>query len=155
MTLSITARAALAAEDTDEVFVTLLTLDNADFASPVRVCSNSENVISNGNTFVPCPFDLALPDSPEEGPSTASLVIENVSREIIDEIRLTATPITVLIEIVLASSPNTIELALPNFLLRAIEANAETISGELLTDDTSNDAWPTDRMDPGRVPGIF
>ena len=46
-----TARAALHAPETDEVFLVLLTIDHTDMAAPIRVCNNTVDVTSREDVW--------------------------------------------------------------------------------------------------------
>jgi len=46
--ISSTAQAAINAQETDEIFLILLTISHDDLAEPIRVVSNNENITSNG-----------------------------------------------------------------------------------------------------------
>ena len=60
-TLSNTARRALYAQETGEVFLLLLVISHPSLPAPIRVVNNSEDVVSGGFTYQRFPFELALP----------------------------------------------------------------------------------------------
>lgn len=154
-TTSSSLRAAINASSTDEAFFVLLTIDHPALESPLRVCLNSVNIDSRGSTFYAYPFDIALPDDEASRPERARISIDNVYRDLVPGLRSMQTPATVLIEVILASDPDTVEASFPGFVLRNIEYNALTISGDLALDDLESEPYPADIFDPHRWPGIF
>ena len=153
--VSAAARAALNAQQTAEAFITLLTIDHADLASPIRVCNDAVDTVSNGNTFVAFPFQLTLPTDADGVPVRAQLVIDNVDQQIVTAVRSIATAPTVLIQLVLASTPDTIEMAWPDFLLKDVSYDALIVSGQLTFERYEVEPYPARRMTPTNFPGMF
>jgi hypothetical protein len=153
--LSTTARTAAFAPESGEVWLVLLTLEHASIDPPIRVVNNLENITSRGDAFIGFPFDLTLPDEKEDAPPRARLSIDNVSREIGQAIRQIVGPPSVLIEVVLASNPDQVEVSYPRFLLRNISYDAATVSGELMVQNLTIEPFPARRFTPGAFPGAF
>src|SRR3546814_2953364 len=103
MTISTTGRASAYAQDTDEVWLVLLTIDHANIDPSVRVVNNTEAITSRSNEYVAFPFDITLPDSREGSPPAARLAIDNVSRKIAEAVRTINTTADVTIQIIRAS----------------------------------------------------
>lgn len=150
-----TLRTSAFAADTDEVWLALITIEHDDLAEPIRVVNNTENITSGGDLYIGFPFDITLPDSREDAPSRAQLVIDNVSREIAQAVRTITSPPTVTIEIVRAADPDTIELVWPFFSLRNVKWDAMKVSGELVFEDFTNEPYPAGVFSPASFPGLF
>ncbi|MEM9681627.1 MAG: DUF1833 family protein [Pseudomonadota bacterium] len=155
MTISTPAREHLFAQESDEVFLVLLTIDHEVLATPIRVVNNLEEVTSRGEDFIAFPFDITLPDSHEGATPAARLTIDNVSREIGEAVRQMTSPPTVLIEIIMASAPDTVEASFPGFLMRNIKTDATKVTGELVVEDLTREPYPAVSFTPGRFPGVF
>ncbi len=155
MTISADFKRDVYDPETGEAFLALLTLDHADISPPIRAVNNTEDIVSRGDTFVAYAFDLTMPESNAEAPPRARLVIDNVSREIAQSIRLITTAPSVLIEIIRASVPNTVEVALPLFFLRDVKWNAMQVSGELVVEDLMTEPFPALQFTPAHFPGLF
>lgn len=157
MSRSLTAslRGAMYAQDTDDVFLVLLTLSHPSFSPPIRVVSNTEDVVSRGETFVAYPFDIVMPDEQDRSLPRATLSIDNVSKEIGQAIRLIDSPVVVTIEAVRAEDPDTVEVAFSNFLLRSVRVDAGSVSGELEMEDLSREPYPSGHFTPAEFPGLF
>jgi len=149
------ARQAVNAQETNEVFLLLLTLDHEDLAEPIRVVNNTEDVTSRGMTFVAYPFEIALPDEDPESVARVSLRIDNVDREIVRNLRAIQAPLSVALEVVMASSPDTVEAGPFNMTLVAAEYDALTVTGELAFEDVLNEPFPGQSYVPSEYPGLF
>lgn len=162
--LSNTAKASMYAQQTDEVYIVLLTINNASFSTPIYVCSDPyedlpvagiKGVVSRGNEYVYMPFVVELPTQDDTNVSRARLSIDNISREILQYARAAKTPISVGIEIVLASDVDTPEISIDNFVLENISYNALTISGDLSIQYFDLEPFPSRRFTPSNFPGMF
>lgn len=154
--LSATAKRAIFAGQTGEVFVFLLTLSHASLELPIRVCSDAVSTTSNGVEFVPYPFNLVLPDETDNVAPQVTLEIDNIDREIVAAVRrATGSPIDVELSIVLASQPDAIEAGPFNFKLRSVTYDKLVVSGTLQYEDLLNEPFPGDTMTPTRFPGLF
>ena len=159
-TVSSAFKAAVAAQQTGEAVLVLLTIDHEDLSysggpGPIYLTSDSVNTVSRGNTHLPFPFQIALPDEREDRPPVSQLIIDNVSREIIPTIRsLTSAP-TITLELVLASDPETVEAGPFVFTLKDATYDLLTIAGRLGYEDILNERWPIDDFTPASHPGLF
>lgn len=155
-TLSSTARRALFAQETGEVFLLLLTISHPSLAQPIRVVNNSEDVTSGGWVYQRFPFELALPPETEDAPPTVQLRIANADRQIVQAVRsLSGAAMTVDLSVVLASSPDTVEAGPYRFTLRDVSYNAAIVEGTLRFEDVLNEPFPADSFTPARFPGMF
>ena len=146
--------ASINAQSTDEVWLTLLTIDSDELAAPLRFVNNNESLSSRGNVYMAFPFDIEFPGQDEENPGEARLVIDNIDGSIVNFIRNIVTPPAVTIEVVLASTPNSVEAAFANMTLRNVSYDAKTVSGLLKFEDIVVEPV-TYAMTPERFPGQF
>lgn len=153
--VSTTAKAALFAPETGEAFLILLTLSHPDLAVPIRVSSDAVNTISRGDLFIAYPFDLTLPDDEEQRPPRARLVIDNVDRQIVATIRTLQSAPTLLIEIIRASDPNTVEAKFSDFKLFDITYDSQVITADLTLEDFTAEPYPAATFSPSLFPGLF
>lgn len=153
--LSATALQAIHAQETGEVFVLLLTIAHASLTPSLYFAGNSENVVRGGNTFLPWPFQISLPPESDDQIPTVQLKIDNIDRRILEGIRMLTSPPTITLEVVLASSPNTLEAGPFTMTLRNIEYDALVITGALTYEDVLNEPWPQFRITPNLFPGSF
>lgn len=153
--VSLSLRAAVNAPETDEVFLVLLTVDHAGLAQPIRVTSDAVDTMSRGETFVAFPFELTLPEDGEDRPPRARLRIDNVDRQIVKAVRSIASAPTVLMEIVRAAEPDTVEAVFPDFRLRDVIYDALTVEGELTLESFLAEPYPAATFSPADFPGLF
>ncbi len=155
MTVSDTFKTEVFKQETSECFILLVTIDHADLAAPIRASSDGVDTVSRGNTFVSFPFELTLPSSSDEEPPQAKLVIDNVDRQIVQAIRSISSPPSVLMEIVLASDVDTVEIDCPDFELINVDYDSLTVQGVLTQERFLSEPYPHLKMTPANFPGLF
>ena len=146
---------ALFSQETDQVFVMLLTLYHESLMTPIRVCSDSKMILSRGNEFISYPFEVVLPDDKENGPLRARLLIDNIGREVMSAIKQISTAAQVTIEIIRVADPDVVEASFPDFRLTNVTYNALTVQGDLTLEDFTAEPYPYLTFTPSSFPGLF
>ena len=142
------------AQETDEVWLILLTISHADLTNDIQVVHNPVAITSRGMTFVGFAFEISLPiDSPDRAP-VAELRIDNVSQEIAQAVRSISTAPTVKIEVIRAAAPDVVELSLDGFRLRNVNWDADSVRGALVLDDIATEPYPAGIFSPAGFPGL-
>lgn len=154
-TITSAFRAAAFAQQTDQVFLVLLTINHASLAEPIRVVNNYENVTHDSNTYIGFPFDIELPGDFEEALPSVRLTICNVDRQIVYAIRTLTGPPTIRIKVVLASAPEDVQAGPYVMTLREADYNSLTVSGTIMPEDVLNEVFPGDSFTPAVAPGLF
>jgi hypothetical protein len=86
VSLTVAARAALQRVNDAQGLLFLLTITGGGIAQPVRLVNDTRECVSNGETFLPLPFEIVLPkQAAKEVPST-QLRMDNVGRELVAEL---------------------------------------------------------------------
>ncbi len=153
--LSLAALNAINAQETGEVFCFLLTLSHSSFTAPIRICSGGIDITSRLNLYTFCPFEISLPPETDEAPPSVVLSVDNVDRSLIAAVRGVSDAIGIRLEVVLASSPDTVEAGPFDFLLRDVLYDALVISGTLRYEQILDEPYPADDFTPSRTPGVF
>lgn len=154
--VSLTALQAMLAQQTGEVFLVCLKISHDDLASPLRFVNNTEPVTRSDGEYLPAAFEFRLPNDSEDNVPTAEISIDNVDRQIIEAIRGLKKAPQLEVNIVLASSPNTVEVGPVEFKLKQFRYDAQTISGTLgYEEDFLNQGFPKYKFSPRLTPGIF
>ena len=153
--LSPTAASAVFAENTGEVFLTLLAITNPSTSEVVRVANNMADITSNGNVFTAYPFELNLPSDLSDSLDEVQLVIDNVDRSIVDLIRSLTLPATVTLQVILASDPDTIELEAPEMKLKSVQYDGLQVTMGIQYEDVLNNKIPGSIYNPQNAPGLF
>ena len=107
--LSPAAAASALAAQTAEVWVTCLTISGTGL-STIRICNDSVPLGRTAGTFHPYAFEAELPEDTEDWNGTVPVRIDNVDREVSRKVRAYAGLPNCRLEVVLASSPNTVEM---------------------------------------------
>jgi hypothetical protein len=146
---------AALAENTAEVFLMLLTFNHETFAEPIRLVNNLEDITSRGNVYMAFPFSLALPVDDGDSLPTVEISCENASLELIDELRSLVSPMSVTLELILASTPDYIEQSIADMRVSGIEYDAQNLKLTANIDDLLNTIFPKERYLPSNFAGLF
>lgn len=153
-TVSSTLKASVFAQNTEQVYLALLVISHADITTLRFVC-NTEDVTSGGNVYTAYPFDIRLPQERDDQPPQMPIIIDNVDRAIVDEIRTLTSAPDITLTMVLASSPNTLEYGPVEATLRNVKWDLGTITGDLQAEDLLNEPYPGYAFTPQTTPGLF
>lgn len=121
-----------------------------------RVCNDTKTITSKGNDYIGCPFKCTLPDQFENQLPKATLSIDNVSHELMDQIEQSggAPGTKVRFVQVMPSMPDhwewTIEMSMFN-----ITANRHEISAELGFENLFSKPAVRWQYRPTNTPSIF
>ena len=139
----------------NDPYLSLFTLTHPSFAETIRLVNNSEDIVSNSFTFRSFPVKVVLPPDDNDTAKEVNIQFDNVSLELIDELRTVTTPIEVKIEMVLASNPDVVQQSIEELKLKGIQFNSQVITGKLIMDDFLNVGLTSERYTPLNFPGIF
>lgn len=153
--LSNATLAAIYAQETSAVWLYLLTLTHPSLGAPIRLCSNVTDITSRGNVYTAYPFQIAIPSEIDGELPRVELLIDNVARLLVDELRTLATPLTATLELILASAPDTVEAGPWNCTLKKAEYDALTVRLDLGYEDILNEPVSYRRFTPTDFPGLF
>ena len=93
----------------DPVYLFLLTINSSELSEPIYLVNNNEEILSRGKAYQPFPFEVILPPDDGQKPQNLKLVTFNVHPEMINLIRQTVEPPTVLIELVTTADLDFVE----------------------------------------------
>jgi hypothetical protein len=159
------------ASETAESLILLITItDPADPQNPVRLADSYTNriaaltndtdivygVTSNGHDYIFLPMQVGLPGEQEAGAAQCSLTLSYVTKEAIQLIRERLTsPVSVQIDLVLASTPNHIETTFSGFKITNVTYNADQITFDLNMVSLNREPFPSFTFTPANFPGLF
>jgi hypothetical protein len=147
--------AELYGQQSGDPLLMLVTLEHPSFGSPIYLVSNTENIVSRGNTHTAFPMEIRLPADDGESSREVSIEFDNVSLELIDELRSITSPIEAKVELVLASDPDTVQLAYEELKIRQVTYNKQRISAKLYLDSFLNVQLTSESYGPTNFPGLF
>ena len=87
---SLTARRQLHTTASDDPPLVLLEITHPNLSTPVRVVGDTQDLVSNGVTFVAMGFRVRLPDEINGQQPRAELAVDNVGRELMQWIEQSA-----------------------------------------------------------------
>jgi hypothetical protein len=138
----------------DDPFLMFVTLSHPDI-TPVYLVNNTVDQISRGQVYTAFPMQITLPTDDGESNREVKIDFDNVSRELIDEMRSITTPMDVKIEMALASNPDLVQLSLEELKLRSVTYDKQRISARLQMDNFLNVELNAEKYTPDRYPGLF
>jgi hypothetical protein len=148
------AVAVAIAQHSGDPILALLTVEHPSFGAR-RYARNNEKVVSNGETFAAAWFEIELPGDGAEAPS-ARITVANVDREF--GRRLEGMPAddscVCRIDLVLASTPDTIERSWIQFVLRRAVWDAMTVRAEIGRVHYYDEPFPYLRITTDKFRGI-
>lgn len=133
----------------------LLEITHADLAAPIRVVANPTSIIHSGNEYFPMDFNLVLPGQLDDAPPSATVSMDNVSREIAQAARSISTPASFTIRVVRAETPNVVELEFAGLKLTNVRVNALRVEGDLQFEDLVRAPYPALSFTPSFFPGLI
>lgn len=154
--VSATALQAMLSQQTGEVFVPCLKIEHPSFAAPYRIAYNTETLHRSDGDYLPFAFQCNLPDQVEDSVPQVKVTIDNADLEISNAIRAVNGMPSITMDVVLASSPNTIEAGPFAYSLMDATVTADSINGTLgYEDDIFSQQVPGQSYLPTNSAGLF
>ena len=147
--------AQLYSPNSDDPLLTLFTLDHELFPAPILLVNNNEDIVSRGLTYNKFPVKLVLPPDDGETERVVNISFDNVSQELLEEIRTVTSPIRLKLELILASIPDEVQMEFDELKLVQVSYNSQTINARIIPDDFLNAAMTSEKYDPTTFPGLF
>jgi len=161
-TLSADTVAAMMRTQSSGPVLWALDIDHEDFAEPVRVVNNGEDVSIGGELYTAAGFEVGMPEESEDGFRSAKLMINNVDQWMTAALRGMSGTFTFTLSLVTASdlgaSPpefDNVEVTFMPFTLTGIEYTRESVRATLDYERVSDRAFPVDTFTPYDFPGLF
>lgn len=134
----------------------LLEITHPGLSEPARVVNDSEDLFSGGYQYVAVAFQAVLPDDLEEGMPHATLVVDNVGRELTEWIEASRGGAGARMRMmqVLRSNPDVIEWEV-TLDLSNVHMTAASVQGTLSYEDLLNRPAVTLFYRPETAPGVF
>ena len=167
-TMSPAAIKAMFNPDSDDTLVTLVTIYAQDGTTPVvrladnfttRISETAEDVVygvvSRGYSYTFLPIQLSLPSEDDGSAPRCSLTINDVTRLLTPTIRALSYQPRLGIELVLKSTPDTVEVYFSDFYITGITYNASSVALSLEMPNYQTEPFPCYSFTPKYFPGIF
>lgn len=156
MTYSPEARKEISKVNADNLPVTLLEIDHADLPAPVRVINDRQDITFEANVYTALGFRIALPSDLQKGLPRATLVVDNVGKELVGWLESSngGAGTTVRIIQVLRTDTSVTEIDMVMTLSNII-VTSSTITGTLGFDDLLNMPAVIVSYTPEYASGVF
>ncbi len=131
MSLSSDAVIQVSENHGQEALLWLMTITSTELASPLYLVNNNEEIVSNGITYEPFPFEVVLP--PDDGGKPQNLVLKtyNLAPELMDVIRQPIDPPQVQIDLVSTADLDTVEKSIGFMTVGAAQYDALEVTFQL------------------------
>lgn len=146
---------ALIDQNTDQVFLWLLTITHEATGETHRLVSNIDDIVSRGETYLAFPFEFVLPSDDGETLPEIPIVIHYVSDELVALLRKHADGVVVLAEIILASAPDQPEYTIEDLVIKTVTYDAGQVTLTAKVEDLMSQRFPADDYLPRSFPGMF
>jgi hypothetical protein len=141
-------------QESDDPFLMLLTISHADFPT-IRLVNNTVDQTSRGEAYIAFPMQITLPSDDGETTRQVQIEFDNVSLELVEELRSVITPMDVKIEMVLASDLDAVQLSLEELKLTSVTYNKQRVSAKLYMDSFLTVELTSERYTPTNYKGLF
>lgn len=163
--ISLNAREAANAAQTDRIPVVLTEIRHRTLATPLRLSTDPSERISveplvygtrrGGNVYEFVLMSAIWPDDQARAAPKTTLVFANVSRDMVAPLRAILDPVYVDLTIVMADTPDVVEARYTN--LRGIRGSwdASQVSLDISREPLTSEPMPAGRITKARFPGCF
>ena len=151
--LSAEVKAQIFKQESEDPFLTLLTLSGTGFE--YRLVNNSVDVVSRGELFTAFPMKIRLPVDDGESAREFQIDFDNASLLLLRALRSVTEPINCEIEMILASLPDVVQISIGDLLIRSISYDETKVSAKIVLDNFLTIGMPSERYTPSLYPGMF
>lgn len=162
--LSLTTRQAIYGSQTKQAFIVLLTISHPNWTDDVRISSDPTQLLpvasvrgtlSNGDEYLFGNFNITLPSQDGTQVTRATISVDNVSREIVRQLRQADSKVNVSLQVVLSSNPDLVEVTVSDFKLERVNYDAFVVSGDISIEYFDLEPFPYQRFTPSKFPAMF
>ena len=112
-------------------------------------------VVSNSKNYVFLPMQITLPSEDDTQAPRCSIVLNDVTRFLTPIIRTLTGPPKIKLDLILSSSPNTIEISFAHFYISSFHYNKDSVTCDLSMINYEREPFPMHSFNPPNFPGLF
>jgi len=143
------------AEETGEVFLTLLEIDDPNLSEKIYAVNDTVDIVHNFQIYKAYPFELALPPSDGETLPSLRIRISNVSLSLITLVRnMTNAPI-IRVKVIRAADPETAIVDVQRMRLKGVSADMQVLEFEVMSPDFLTSKFTGHTYNFGHYRGLF
>ena len=135
------------------VFTCLITFYHP--AGTLRFINNTESITSRGNLYNAVAVTIALPAEDGKREPYATIEIDNITTDLVDELRAISEPMDAELEMVFTEYPDIVEYSLTGLSVGSANIAAERVTLKLMYQDILNQIFPGHTYNPQEFAGIF
>lgn len=148
---------AMTAQHTTDLYHALLEITHSELTS-IRIVNDLNDTISNGVTYNAFPFSVILPPDSEENQPVIRVVLDNVTREIIEEARTIAGSrerAKANLKIIEFTDPDAVLISYEDYEIINLNYNAQTVTFDMVIESFLTEPFPSKVFNPSDFPGVF
>ncbi len=152
-------------QESKEVLIFLLTITHPTLITPIRITTDPTTRISDeplkygttsrSNLFEYAGVDITLPDEQDKQAPASKLSIANVTLELVPLARSVSTAPSIMIEGVLASALDSVEMTWPALDMSRLTYDASFLIFDLTMDALVTEPYPYGTFSPASFPGLL
>lgn len=154
--LSANYKSTLGKVSPEETPKVLLQINHEALETPVRVINDTDDMTSNGDLYVACPFKCVMPDDFENQLPKAKLSVDNVGRDLMYWVETSGggEGATVRFQQIMRSRPDSVEWEI-DLNLYNVTANQMEVGADLGYDNLFSRPAILMQFRPDNSPGMF
>ena len=162
--VALSTRARITADQSGDVAIVLLIITHPSLSEPVYLSSDPTHQITfdsyvrgtkhQGHDYLFVLMGTVLPDDQDRSPPKTTLVFENVAADMAAVLRSITSPATVEMRVVLAATPDVIELRFTDLQAVRGSYDAGQVSLDISREPFTSEPMPAGRMSKYRFPGL-
>lgn len=145
--------------NTPDTWLAIVSIHHETLDTPLRLVGNTEDVVSQGQTYTAVGLEIALPDQVDEELPTRQLRISDVSQTVVAAIRglshQTVDRPVVSGSLIRAEDPDWVELGPFEYELLDATGDLNSVSLELGLQNVMNRSFPSFKVVPQWFPSSF
>jgi hypothetical protein len=149
------------AQQTGDVYVTLLEITYTGASSTLYLVNNYQDIESNGNTYTAFPFVFTPPEEGDTPRSIARISFDNVDRSMAEFVGEVPVNTDIKVKEILLNAEHSDPLTTAgheitrDYVWKNISIDRKVVSGDLEYLAYLNYAFPKMRKTPSKFPGVF
>lgn len=121
----------------------------------IRFCNDIDDLTHDGEIYTSFPFYAQVLDDREGDFPRPSIIIDNVDRSVVQQLRALNSEPTIVHKVVIASAPNVVELGPSTYILIEAQYDVLQIVGILSLPFFQSDGFPFHGITQATAPGAF
>lgn len=146
---------AMLSRETSEVFLVRVRISHSSFPT-IRIVNNTQAIECADGVYSPYNFRIRLPNDSDEPVTEVQVQFDNIDGDVLEAIRTIRGKPNLSFDVVLASSPDTVEAGPFNFAIVDARYDVNVIDCQLgFETDILGQSATKGTYNPGNSPGLY